>query len=362
MRVMDPPLIQYAHTADGADIAYWVMRNGPSAVVYMPHVAGHLANEWKLPEISSWYERLASGRTLISYDMRGVGLSVGSVNRRLGTAIDLEAVLDAAGVERAALLATWSGAWTALGFTADHPDRVSHLVLWGTSTRGEELWTEFATALAKAALVDPDQVARHMLHATLGWTHGDFADRFFDTVISASEQRFQGSARLGMTELLKAANFDDVAAGLDVPTLVLHARDNQMLAEATAVRLAATIPNARLQLLDGGSHFLPVGVADQALDAINAFLAESRARPRSETFEADSEMVVAGPPYPDGLSTREVGVLRLVAMGASNPEIAEQLVISINTVTSHLTSIYRKTGANNRVEATRYAIERRLTE
>ena len=70
----------------------------------------------------------------------------------------------------------------------------------------------------------------------------------------------------------------------------------------------------------------------------------------------------AGPPYPDGLSAREVEVLRLVAMGASNPDVAEQLGIATTTVARHLTHIFEKTGVANRVEATRYAIMRRLTE
>ncbi|MBT5774827.1 MAG: alpha/beta hydrolase, partial [Dehalococcoidia bacterium] len=264
---MDSPPIQYAHTSDDASVAYWVMRNGPSAVVQLPRVIGHLSDEWKLPEIASWHHRLAVGRTSVAYDMRGVGLSVGPFNPWPAPVRDLRAVLDAAGIQRAALLGDWIGAWTALAFAAAHPELVSHLVLWGTSTRGADLWTDVATAVAEVALLDPDQVAHHMLHATLGWTHGDFADRYFDTVVSASDQPFQGTARLGNTELLKAANFDEVAASIEVPTLVLHARENQMLAEGTATRLAASIPNAQLQLLDGPSLFLPVGAPDQALDA-----------------------------------------------------------------------------------------------
>lgn len=359
---MDSPPIQYAHTSDGASVAYWVMRNGPSAVVSIPNVAGHLSNEWKLPEIASWYERLGAGRTLIAYDMRGVGLSVGPANPWPASVIDLAAVLDAAGVERAALFATWVGAWTALGLAATHPERVSHLVLWGTSTRGEDLWTDLGTALAEIGLVDPDQVAHHMLHATLGWTHGDFADRFFDTVLSASEQPFQGTARLGNTELLKAADFDEVAASLDVPTLVLHARDNQMLGAGTAVRLAATIPNARLQLLDGGSLFLPVGAPDHALDAINAFLAEPRDSRTTTTSEDEPPPgPPVGPPYPAHLSEREIEVLRLVATGKTNAQIAEALVIAPGTVARHVSNILNKTALSNRTELAAYAVAQGLT-
>ena len=67
------------------------------------------------------------------------------------------------------------------------------------------------------------------------------------------------------------------------------------------------------------------------------------------------------PHYPDGLSHREVEVLRLISMGKSNPEIAEQLFISPNTVAHHVTNILNKTGSSNRTEAATYAARQDLT-
>jgi DNA-binding CsgD family transcriptional regulator len=64
--------------------------------------------------------------------------------------------------------------------------------------------------------------------------------------------------------------------------------------------------------------------------------------------------------YPDGLTVREVEVLRLVAKGMTDAQIAETLVISPRTVNTHLTSIYSKIGVSSRSEATRYALEQRL--
>ena len=69
---------------------------------------------------------------------------------------------------------------------------------------------------------------------------------------------------------------------------------------------------------------------------------------------------VRGPVYPDGLTPREVEVLRLIAAGRSNPEIAEQLFISVNTVARHLTNIYTKTAVANRAEAAVYASQKNL--
>jgi DNA-binding CsgD family transcriptional regulator len=66
------------------------------------------------------------------------------------------------------------------------------------------------------------------------------------------------------------------------------------------------------------------------------------------------------PTYPDGLTAREVEVLRLVAQGLTDPQVAEQLVISPHTVNSHLKAIYGKIGVSSRNAATRYALEHHL--
>jgi DNA-binding NarL/FixJ family response regulator len=66
------------------------------------------------------------------------------------------------------------------------------------------------------------------------------------------------------------------------------------------------------------------------------------------------------PTYPDGLTAREVEVLRLLAQGLTDAQIAEYLVISPRTVNNHLTSIYSKIQVSSRSAATRYAIEHHL--
>jgi DNA-binding NarL/FixJ family response regulator len=70
--------------------------------------------------------------------------------------------------------------------------------------------------------------------------------------------------------------------------------------------------------------------------------------------------VKPAPTYPDGLTAREVEVLRLVAQGLTDAHIAEQLVISPRTVNNHLTSIYSKIQVSSKAAATRYAMEHQL--
>ena len=66
------------------------------------------------------------------------------------------------------------------------------------------------------------------------------------------------------------------------------------------------------------------------------------------------------PPYPARLTAREVEVLRLVAQGLTDRQVAEQLIISPRTVNTHLNSIYNKLDVDTRAAATRFAVERRL--
>ncbi len=365
---MEAPPIRYAKTVDGVRIAYWVIRDGPTAIVQLPYPWAHLRNEWGVPEIASWHERLSAGRTLIAYDGRGGGMSerpgLPNPERRFG--LDLAAVLDAVGVHRAAILATWMHAWTAMGFARKFPDRVSHLVLWGSAVRGADLYGGAVTAAAEMGTADGWQYARLVARSFLGWDAGDVVDRYIEATLGAAPRVPGGAPGANGSRRIDAAQaFDgtELAAEVRAPTLVLHARENTFVSEESAAGLAAAIPGAQLVVLDGESLFLPVEVADQALAAINAFIEETSA-PREPVAGTSRAVAGAapGPPYPDGLSPREVEVLRLVAMGATNAEIAERLVISINTVMRHVSHIFDKTGATNRVEATRYAIEHALTE
>ena len=87
------------------------------------------------------------------------------------------------------------------------------------------------------------------------------------------------------------------------------------------------------------------------------------ARGGSKTISAESPatpQAKSPPTYPAGLTAREVEVLRLVAQGFTNTQVAAQLVVSPRTVNFHLTSIYSKIGVSSRNAATRYAIEQHL--
>ncbi len=101
------------------------------------------------------------------------------------------------------------------------------------------------------------------------------------------------------------------------------------------------------------------------LDEALAISSELGMRPLMERVGAPRERAeaqpVRAPAYPDGLTQREAEVIRLVAAGKTDREIAEELIISVNTVGNHVRSILNKTNAANRTEAATYAVRRGLS-
>jgi DNA-binding NarL/FixJ family response regulator len=128
---------------------------------------------------------------------------------------------------------------------------------------------------------------------------------------------------------------------IQTPALVMHARGFIMSPVEQSMRLAAQIPGARMVVTGGSGTY---GDANESLEAIESFLGELTppAKPQAEAST---------------LSSRELEVLRLMAAGRSNAQIAETLVISPHTVARHVSNILDKIGAANRAEASVYAVK-----
>ena len=105
-----------------------------------------------------------------------------------------------------------------------------------------------------------------------------------------------------------------------------------------------------------------LALLDEALDISQELGMGPLAAKSSDLLESIKGQLTHVAEYPDGLTRREVEVLRVLARGKTNPEIGEELFISLNTVTRHLSHIYTKTGAANRVEAAIYAANHGLVE
>jgi pimeloyl-ACP methyl ester carboxylesterase/DNA-binding CsgD family transcriptional regulator len=333
---MDAPPVQYVTTGDGYDIAYCVSGSG-RPLVFTPNPFNHLQRVWATPSyLTPWFQGLAERFRLVQLDWRGHGMS----QRGLGDdyqpghmARDIEAVADRLRLENFVLTGYGGPALEALRYAADHPDRVRAVVLFSASvepdawsgaifrTLAEENWDLFLRVQAAPGF-SPAEIDRLVafLKATVN------QDDWLKTV------RFPNGY-----------DIDEALARLRVPVLLIRPRSKLQPSEEACRRLARRIQGARFITIDGDT---PLGDSAQGLAAIDLFLQE---------VDDGGEEEIGDAAVPTGLSARELDVLRLIAAGKSNAQIADELVISVNTVIRHVSNIFAKTGAANRAQATAYA-------
>ena len=134
------PSIQYAQTSDGVSIAYSTIGGGEGTpLIDMPLMPwSHIQLSRKLPEWVRYSDRLAEKRMVVRYDGRGTGLSDHNITDFSldSLVLDLEAVVDAVGLKKFALMAWLFTGPVAIAYTARHPEPLSHLLLWCTSPSG----------------------------------------------------------------------------------------------------------------------------------------------------------------------------------------------------------------------------------
>jgi pimeloyl-ACP methyl ester carboxylesterase/DNA-binding CsgD family transcriptional regulator len=348
------PRIEFATAADGTRIAWSAVGKGP-AVVLTPGVPlSNLEAEWRIPVLRRALERLAGRVRLIQYDGRGTGRSQRDVtDLSLDAHVrDLDAVLDAASVRDVVLLGFYHSVITAIAWAARHPDRTRGLVLFGGAARGWDPMREPGTqALLSLIERDWDTFVESAVHAWLGWpddAEGRAAADWFRTSTSPAVARatLQASAEMDVTA---------EAATVRAPTLVLHRRDGQVIPLEVSQALADRLPNGRLEILPGASASLFFERTDEIIDRLTAFALDpgGLARSTPTTHRAPSTAARG-----TELSGREREVLRLIAAGESNGQIAATLGLSINTVERHVSNLYRKIDARGRADATAWAIRR----
>jgi pimeloyl-ACP methyl ester carboxylesterase len=218
---------------DGVQIAYSRIGRGPP-LVKTGNGMTHLEFDFESPIWRHLYRELARDHTLIRYDARGNGLSDREVEDiSFETLVhDLETVVDAAGVERFALLGISQGCAVSVGYAVKHPERVTHLVLYGGFAVG---WNKRARTEA-----EKQQHSAMVTLMRLGWGQQDTAFRQLFT-----SQFIPGN--IDVTNLL---------AKMTVPTLVMHARDDARVPFDAGRRMAAGIPGARFVPLPSRNHLI----------------------------------------------------------------------------------------------------------
>ena len=345
------PELRYARTTEGVSIAWTTAGDGP-ALVMMPGVPfSDAAAEWRIPVLRQAFERLARRLRLIQYDGRGTGHSQRDVTDLSLEAMlrDLDAVVAAAGLKTYALLGFYASGPFAIAHAAAHPDRVTNLILFGASTSG---WSPMSGSATQALLSlierDWDTFVESATHAWLGWPDAGearLAADWFRTATTPDNAK----------ATLRAASGIDVtadAARVRCPTLVLHRRDTPVFPLAMSEALAESLPNAELRVVAGASASLFFEHTDAIVETLIGFVTGSppEASPRTRATPTPN------PDRPAGLSPRELEVLRLLARGETNAEIAHLLRISINTVERHVANLYRKIDARGRADAAAFAV------
>jgi pimeloyl-ACP methyl ester carboxylesterase/DNA-binding CsgD family transcriptional regulator len=341
-------------------IAYTVLGGGGTPLVFPAWWVGHLQVLWEHPTARAFFQRLARFHTVVLYDRQGCGLSDRDwTDYSVATDLRvLETVVDHLGLKRLALFGFSHGAPTAIAFAAKHPRRVAHLILFGVLVR---------PLLAGEA---GDAVAQ-LLRAHWGLGSKVVADMI---VPGADRDTVEWVARLQRESATPAVaikvgttDYDvaDLVPRVHTPTLILHRREDVMMPFDEGKDLATRMPNARFVTLDGQMHPVFLGDIDAVLRLVAEFLGDPIA-PATRAATAPDAPAGARPPgpapdarrggLPGGLTEREAEVLRLVATGQTNREVAAALVLSEKTVSRHLEHIYAKLGVSTRTAATAVAL------
>jgi len=256
--------IRYCKAPDGVRLAYATVGAGPP-LLKSAHWLGHLEYDWEFPIMRPFLLGLAKDRTLIRYDARGNGLSDWDVRDISLDAwvSDMEAVVDAVGFDRFPIIGFSQGCTVSIAYAVRHPERVSHLVLYGGFAAGQNR-SQKLTAEARERFAAMKTLVRQ------GWgaDNPTFRQLFTTSLMPAATkeqmdafnelQRLSGSPEGAVRYLETVYDLDvrHLLSQVRAPTLVLHVRDDLAVPIDRGRELAAGIPGARFFALPGRNHVL----------------------------------------------------------------------------------------------------------
>jgi pimeloyl-ACP methyl ester carboxylesterase/DNA-binding CsgD family transcriptional regulator len=332
--------IRFVETEAGR-LAFATLGTGPPLLISCWWV-GHLEYQWESTPFRGWLERLAMRHTVVRYDLPGSGLSAaaGTVDGAAAEAAVSAALLDELGLGPAVVLGASCGGCSSVVLAATRPELVDRLLLYGAYANGRDITTpEVRESLVRLVLA----------HWGLGSQM--LADVFMPDADAREREDFARYQRRATTAEQAADGFRRVyeleaerwLAEVAVPTLVVHRRGDRAVPIGLGRDLASRIPGARLVSVNGRDHFPWVGDVDEVLRVVLGFLGAPAPAPDRDD----------GP-----LSAREREVLGLIALGLSDGEIADQLVVSPHTVHRHVANVRRKLRQPSRAAAVAEAAQR----
>jgi pimeloyl-ACP methyl ester carboxylesterase/DNA-binding transcriptional LysR family regulator/AraC-like DNA-binding protein len=254
--------VRYCTARDGTRLAWSAVGSGPP-LVKTANWLNHIKFDWESPLWRHWLRQLTSGHTLVRYDERGNGLSDWDTPELSFDAFvdDLETVVDAAGLDQFDLLGISQGAAVAIAYTLRKPGRVRKLIIYGGYARG------WAKRLAG------DELQRREAMVTLsetGWGADNPAYRQLFTNLYVPDatpeqiawfndlQRISASPAnaVRLQRVLSQIDVAGLLSRVTVPTLIAHARDDQVVPFSQGEELAAGIAGAIFVPLEGRNHIL----------------------------------------------------------------------------------------------------------
>ena len=285
----EAPETRYARSGEHS-IAYQVVGDGALDLVYMPGFASHLEVFWEQPAYSRFLHRLASFSRLIMIDRLGTGLSdrlptdkTSTLEQRMD---DIQAVMDAVGSERAALLGWSEGVMPCATFAATYPERATALVMYGGMPRileaddyelgiPEEMYDEWVDTIQDL------------------WGHSGAALRFWAPTVAEDpepQRWFQRFTRLAASpgaaaalfRSIKQTDIRDVLPTIGVPTLIIHRTEDALVQVEHSRYMAEHIPDATLVEFPGEDHLWWFGDQDVIVDEVQEFLTGARSAPQHD--------------------------------------------------------------------------------
>lgn len=250
--MLEAPRVQYARTSDGVNIAYTAFGNpdrGLPLVCLRPPQLSHMALEFSLPFETHWheFESLSTDRLVVRFDSRGCGLSDRGVQDMSleARARDIEAVVDKLGLERFALQGQLHAASWAVYYAANHPERVSHLILVQAYANAADYWaTPARAALEPLAEIDWVTYTEASMSNAFAWAPGELPRALASQMrASVDQQDF-----LAFLRSEKSVDVTDLLPQIHCPAMVVHFQLNAVTNQEVARRIASAMSDGRLTL------------------------------------------------------------------------------------------------------------------
>jgi len=325
---------------DGRRIAYATVGDGPLLVMPSWWVS-HLVEDWSDSAFREFVEALARRYRVVRYDRLGTGLSdrerpADTLTLAYEVAL-LEAVVDALSPSSLSLLGMSCGACASAAYAVRHPEVVDRVVLYGAYPNGRAL----GPADALAAMVE-------LVRSAWGLGSQMLVDVFAPNAPAAERRAMAAYQRAAANpetaaELLRLVfDYDvrDALSAMRVPTLVVHRDRDRAIPVRAGREVAGLVEGADFVTIPGDAHLPWHGDVAESVRAMSAFLGVPQPPSRNHAPEGVGE-----------LSEREREVLRLVAEGLGDSDIAERLVLSPHTVHRHVANIRHKLGLRSRSAA-----------